>query len=325
VQAGVCEEIEQRRRCLDLGGEALKKSLAKEMSKNIPRYAVLRHVESPLEKSFLIIEDKKEEVDLKMEAQNILSQGWEALKHAAEVVGNKTAALVESIVDNTSAVAETVGHKTSDMVEQIVDTTSHMAVQVAHSTSDIAHSTADIGQQIAAKTENLAHTISHATSEAAIEFGHQIRDKTGEVASFVEHKFEETLDKLHEIKDDASKLYVKTQEKVEQARRMISGEEQVALLNAMAVSALIADLDVSFYKQCCVNKRYGAKLLESMEMKWRVFHELDGFAMTNAKKEALLITNYFASKTVVENITCVPLKMVETVDPVVKQGYTAAQ
>jgi len=343
VQAAVSEEMEQRRRCLDLGGEALKRSIAKEVCKSIPQYAVLKHIPPPIEKSFLIIIETREEVDLEMASPGILEQGWSALKHAADVVsqatadamelvGNKTAAVVENLVDRTSIVAETVGHKTSDVVEQIVDTTSHMATQVAHTTGDVAshaaHTTADLGHQLADKTGQWAHTLSdaapkvmHATSEAAIHLGHQIVDTTSEVASYVGHKFEETV---LEFRDDASRLYVKSLEKLEQARRMASGEEQCALLNAMAVSALIADLDFSFYKQCGVNKRYAVCLLESMEVKWRLLHELDGFAQTNAKKEALLIKQHFAIRKA-EIETCVPLKVVEVRYFPKNAPFTAAQ
>lgn len=302
-----------------MGGESLKRALAKEVSKQIPNYVVLKHVPPPIERSYLLIE-QKEEIDLKLNP-SILQQGWSAIKHAAEVVGNKTAAVVESLVDKTSHVAESVGHKTSDVVEQLVDKTALVATQVAHSTSDMAtqaaHTTADFGQQIAEKTEHLiadmAPKVAHATSEAAIHLGHQMED----MASYVGHKFEE---KMHEIKDDAGKLYVKAQEKMEQARRMASGEEQCALLNAMAVSALIAELDSSFYKQTGVNKLYGVKLLESMEVKWRIFHELDGCAIANAKKESKLIQNYFASKTTI--IPEVPLKMVEVVETKVVEVET---
>jgi len=363
VQAAVCEEMEQRRRCLDLGGEALKRSIAQEVSKLIPRNAAMKHVPPPVERCFLIIEESTEEIDLEVGTPSILTQGWSALKHAAEAVtqatvdamekvGNKTASMVESFVDKTSVVAESVGHKTSDAVEQIVDKTSHMASQVAHTTGDVAHSTADLGHQLAERTgdaaSHLARTLSdaaHTTSDTAVQLGH----KTGEaaahlvhtisdaapkvseaaihlghdVASYVGHKFEEAVDKVKEIREDSTKLYIIAQEKAEQARRMASAEEQCAFLNAMAVSALIANLDISFYKQSVMCKWYRVKLLESMEVKWRLFHELDGYAVSNAKKEALLIKQHFASKTKVESR--LPLK-VAIVVPVSKNApYTAAQ
>jgi len=212
TQAGIVEDLEQRRRLMDLEGEGHRICMAS-MTSEILKSTTheLKHVPYPTSAP---LDAKSAEVTFTSQGVAILNAVQGALDvastfaedtyhkttEAASELGHKTAETASAFSHKTAELASSFSHGAVDLASRTVDLATSFGERTAEAASGaasaIGHKTADL----AAKSVDLAASLGEKTAEVAIVVG----EKTASAASVVSHKTAEVAAVVGEKTSEAA-------------------------------------------------------------------------------------------------------------------------
>jgi uncharacterized protein YoxC len=332
-QAGINEDIEQRRRLLDEEGEKQRIWVANKTAQLLKfTPCELKHVPYPVQAALCarrgteVAKEVKPEsaehgaVSVLYKASHFAGDTFHLAADAVSTAGHKAAALSHKAVE----VAASVGEKTIEAANAVGDAVVEVAGAVGHVTAEVASTLEHKTAEARHKAADIAHAVGHKTADVA----HAVSHKTADVAALAAEIAHEARNRLVHLKDEVvyttTRKYVRAQMESERRRRETDVDEQYAILNALRVSSLIKDLGCEFYRQHGQNFTYSFKLLEETERVWQEASLHSVVASANARKVALLVKGkYFPISHTEKAYTSGKVEIVEDNMPA-RQVFTQA-